>query len=121
MSTTYMRLVNFLTINKATITTNAAGQRIPTFTTGGTYRCAYRDLKAQEDVTPTMNLRDQSECIVEASAGPISYDDQIVNICDRYGNVLEAGPMQILDIHQVVNFSGQPRHIILTLRVFRPC
>ena len=46
----------------------------------------------------------------------ITYKSRILNVKDRYGNILETGPLEITEIEKKTSFSGKLHHILITAR-----
>jgi hypothetical protein len=37
-------------------------------------------------------------------------------VVDKYGNVIEVGPVEIVNIHKQIGFNGKVRQVLLTCR-----
>jgi hypothetical protein len=46
----------------------------------------------------------------------ISYSNRISNVKDRYGNVIETGPLEIISIRKQMGFGGRLHHLIVGAR-----
>ena len=45
-----------------------------------------------------------------------SYSNRIRNVVDKYGNVIEVGPVEIINIHKQIGLNGKVRQVLLTCR-----
>lgn len=140
--TTYLRLTNFCTFKRretdsitsglntyTPFTTNEAGQVVPNpayVAAGGSnfetvkVKCQFLYLAMEEVVTPAQEHEDIIELVIGDEIIPL-YTDQVINISDRYGNIIEAGPLEIIGIKKYAGFDGKLHHHRLRTRKMKEC
>lgn len=100
-----------------TISTNAAGQRTTNYTLAGTIKSLYQAISSERRTYPyTTNIDEIEFYISYKDATFASYSNRIQNVIDRYGNVIESGPVEIVNIHKQVGLNGKLRQVLLTCR-----
>lgn len=120
---TYLRFVQTADVYSKTVVVSPAGQKTyeysfltsipvhvqsPTDTTssGGDRRLyPYQDFIATHEII-----------VPGDSASYVDYQNRIFNIKDRYGNQLEAGPFEIVQINPKFGFNGKKHHVLATIR-----
>lgn len=119
----YYRFINTAEVHRKITTTNAAGQKYSSYEfvekvpvipqsrqsqfTGG---AVVRTVPYQEYIPPL-------EIIFPGMyQNVIILTSRIFNIKDRDGNVLEAGPFEVVSLHPKFGFNGKKSHIIAQLR-----
>jgi len=99
---------------------SAAGQKTFTFTLSATVPINIQSPQASgsdKRVVPYQEFIAIHEMIVPGMyADNIDYQNRIQNIKDRYGNVLEIGPFEIVSIQPKFGFNGKKHHILATIR-----
>lgn len=141
--TTYIRFNNFCTFQRperdsiqqgmntiTPYTQNEAGQMVPNpayVSAGGTsveevkkVPCVFLYLATDEVTSPSQEWEDIIEVVIGDTLEP-SYHDKITNISDRYGKIIEAGPLEIIGIKRYVGFQGQLHHYRLRTRRMKDC
>lgn len=120
--TTYLILKHKATFNTYTKTTNAAGQKVSGSTPSSTavVPCTFLYLATDEKITPVVEKEDIIEIIIGDSHTP-TYDQQIANIKDRFGNIIEAGPLEIIGIKKYAGYQGKLHHYRLRTKRLASC
>lgn len=110
----YMQLRHRADIYTKSVTTNAAGQKKPSWTASQTnVHCQFIPRFALTRVSPTFEER---EVVNIFFSEEVSYDDRIYNIKDRKGNVIEAGPFEVVSVLKQPGFSGKVHHYVVQVR-----
>lgn len=100
-----------------TTTTNNAGQITTTYTKAATVRSLYQAMASERRVYPYIDNVDEIEFYIShRDQQYATYNNRIQNVVDRFGNVIEAGPVEIVNIHKQVGLNGKVRQILLTCR-----
>lgn len=116
---TFIRLPLTCTVKSvASSTKNLAGQKIITYTSGTDIRCLFIDLATDNKVSPVVEDEDIVEILIDDQIIP-KYSDQIVSIRNRFGDVLDAGPFEIIGIRKYVGYVGARHHYRLRTRRLR--
>ncbi len=106
----YLRLNNRADIYSQTTTPNAAGQKKATWNLSSqAVRCEYEALTTVIRVAPTFEEMDVNYMFF----GPeveLNYKQRIYNISDRNGNIITAGPFEIIKITKLTGYTGKVRH-----------
>jgi hypothetical protein len=119
----FLRYVHTAEVYKKTITTNEAGQNYSSYTlldkvpvvpqsrtSQFTAGSIVRTVPYQEYIPPL-------EIIFPGMYGNIVVlTCRIGNIKDRYGNIVEAGPFEIVSMQPKFGFNGKKSHIVAQLR-----
>ena len=93
-------------------TTNAAGQAKASWALGTSgVKCHYIPRTADVRFTPTYEETETVTIFFPADSG-ISYATRVYNITDKYGNVIEAGPVEIISVLPQPGFEGKIHHIV---------
>lgn len=112
--TTYLIFKDFVTFTSFSYTTNAAGQRVRSATgTDNTIKCAFLYQNTITKTTPELLLQDFIEFIISDDIEP-NKDMVVTNLKDRYGHVIEAGPLKITSIKKYIGYTGKLHHYRLT-------
>lgn len=119
---TFLRLPLKCTIKSVISTTKSpAGQKVVTFNDGVDVNCIFLDLATDERVLPVIEDQDIVEVLISDEIVP-KYSDQIVNIRNRFSDILDEGPFEIIGIRKYVGYVGARHHYRLrTRRLRRPC
>lgn len=109
---------------------NEAGQTVPNpayITAGGdNYEdvtkvpCLFLYLATDEVTSPAAEWEDVIEVVVGDTLEP-KYTDRIKNISDRYGKIIEVGPLEIIGIKRYVGFQGKLHHYRIRTRRMKDC
>lgn len=114
---TFLRFYHKADIYKRTVVVNDAGQRTLTYSFLETIPVVFQAMASERRTGPYIANIDEYQMYVPYKYNEyISYDYQVNNIIDRYGNVLETGPMEIIAIQKKMGFSGRLHHIFVTIR-----
>lgn len=119
---TYLRWVHTADIYTRTTTQNAAGQLTVSFTYNDTVP-AYIQIPTTQStggklrLTPYQENIQVFELFVPMPHGSlINFDNLVKDVKDRYGNVLETGPFQIIAIHPKFGWNGKKHHVSCVLK-----
>lgn len=108
---------------------NEAGQTVPNpayVTAGGSnfedikIPCVFLYLATDEVTTPAAEWEDIIEVVIGDKIEP-KYTDKIKNISDRYGKIIEKGPLEIIGIKRYVGFQGELHHYRIRTRRMKDC
>jgi hypothetical protein len=114
--TNYMRLVHKADIYEKSTTRNAAGQAKATWASEtADVKCYFVPRFAETRVQPTYEQWERINIFFNADAG-VDYNKRIYNIRDRVGNVIEAGPLEVISVIKQSGFSGKVRHVMVTVQ-----
>jgi len=114
---TFLKLPHEIDVYTKTTTANAAGQRTTAYTKAATIKALYQAMSSERRTYPYTDNIDEIEFYISyKDATYASYNNRIRNVVDRYGNVIEAGPVEIINIHRQVGLNGKVRQVLLTCR-----
>lgn len=114
---TFLKLPHKIDVFTKTISVNEAGQRTTDYTKSGTIQALYQAMSSERRTYPYTDNIDEIEFYVSyKDISYVSYSNRIKNVIDRYGNVIEAGPVEIVNIHKQIGLNGKVRRILLTCR-----
>lgn len=114
---TFLKLPHKIDVYTKTISVNAAGQRTTTYTKAGTVQALYQAMSSERRTYPYTDNIDEIEFYISyKDLTYASYSNRIRNVVDRYGNVIEVGPVEIVNIHKQIGLNGKVRQILLTCR-----
>jgi hypothetical protein len=114
---TYLRFVHTVDVYQKISDTNAAGQKTITFTKTATIPASYQSGVSERRIEPYIeNIEEYKFYISYQDSGFISYNNRILNVKDRYGNVIETGPLEIISIRKQMGFGGRLHHLIVGAR-----
>jgi hypothetical protein len=114
---TYLRFVHTVDIYQKIIDVNAAGQKTITFTKSATIPASYQSGVSERRIEPYIqNIEEYKFYISYQDAGYVTYNNRILNVKDRNGNVIETGPLEITSIRKQMGFGGRLHHLILGAR-----
>ena len=114
---TYLRFVHTVDVYQKISDTNAAGQKTITFTKTATIPASYQSGVSERRIEPYIeNIEEYKFYISYQDSNYISYNNRILNVKDRQGNVLESGPLEIISIRKQMGFGGRLHHIIVGAR-----
>lgn len=114
---TYLRFYHKIDVYTKTVSTNDAGQKTIAFTKTATIPAVFQANSSERRVVPYIENIDEYQFYVSyQDAQYISYNNRIYNVVDRYGNVLEVGPLEIVNIEKKLGFSGRLHHVFINTR-----
>ena len=114
---TFLRFVHTVDIYQKTTAVNAAGQKTITFAKSATIPASYQSGISERRIEPYIeNIEEYRFYISYQDASFITYNNRILNVKDRDGNVIETGPLEIISIRKQMGFGGRLHHLILGAR-----
>lgn len=114
---TFLRFYHKVDVYTKTIVVNDAGQKTVSFAKAATIPAVFQSSSSERRVSPYIeNIDDYQFYVSYKDAALISYDNRILNVKDRYGNILETGPLEITNIEKKMGFGGRLHHIFITTR-----
>ncbi len=114
---TYLRFVHKIDVYQKTTATSAAGQKTITFNKAATIPAIFQAQKSERRIEPYIDNIDQYEFYISyQDAQYITYNNRIQNVVDRFGNVLETGPLEIVSIRKYMGYKGKLHHYLITTR-----
>jgi head-tail adaptor len=114
---TYLRFVHTIDIYQRTTTTNQAGQKTISFSKAATIPAQFQSINSKRRIEPYIANIDEYEFYVSyQDLQYISYNNRIQNVMDRYGNVIETGPLEITNIQKYTGFGGRLHHLLVGTR-----
>lgn len=114
---TYLRFVHKIDVYQRTTSTNAAGQKTTTFSKSATVPAVFQAKRSERRIEPYIDNIDEYEFYIShQDAEYITYNNRIQNVRDRNGNVLEAGPLEIISIRKYMGFKGSLHHLLIVTR-----
>lgn len=114
---TYLRFVHTVDVYQKISSTNAAGQKTITFTKLATVPASFQSGVSERRIEPYIeNIDEYKFYISYQDTNVISYSNRISNVKDRYGNVIETGPLEIVSIRKQMGFGGRLHHLIVGAR-----
>ena len=114
---TFLRFVHKADIYTRTVTVNDAGQKMATFAYTQNIPLYFQSNATERKLTPYVADVDEYQFYIPWQYNSvISYKNRIFNVKDRYGNILESGPLEITEIEKKTTFSGKLHHILITAR-----
>jgi hypothetical protein len=116
---TFLRYYHKCDVYSRTVSVNSAGQRAATFSVSkSSTPCVFQTISSERRVAPYVDNVDEFQLIVPHSyASYFTYQGRVQNIVDRYGNVIEAGPFEVVQIEKKTGFNGKVSHILVTIRL----
>ena len=108
---------------------NEAGQWVPNpayATAGGnSYEdivvpCTFLYLATNRKESPAQENEDIIEFVIGDTLEPL-YSDHILNIKDRWGDVIEDGPLEVIGIKKYVGYRGRLHHYRVRTRRMKDC
>lgn len=118
----YLRYVQTGEVYAKTVTTNAAGQKVASFALAQTVPMHFQSPSTQTTggdrrLAPYVENIAVYEAIVAGEYDSIiNYENRVQNIKDRFGNVVEEGPFEIVAIQPKFGWGGKKHHICAILR-----
>ena len=119
----YLRYPHTVEIHEKVITTNEAGQRFSTFHLDKVIPAIVNSPEDQYSAGAKVRLAPYQEFIPViqmvvpgAEANTVVTSSRVLNIRDRYGNILETGPFEIITIQAKYGWNGKKHHLLASLR-----
>jgi hypothetical protein len=114
---TYLRFPHTISVYTRTNTVNAAGQKIQSYTLSSNIKAYFQSVSSERRIAPYVDNFDQFQFYIShLNSNLADYGNRIQNVKDRYSNVIEAGPFEIINIEKKIGFNGKVTHILLTTR-----
>lgn len=114
---TFLRFVHKIDVYQKTTSNNAAGQKTISFSKTATIPAIFQAQRSERRIEPYIDNIDQYEFYIShQDAQYINYNNRIQNVVDRFGNVLETGPLEIISIRKYMGYKGRLRHFLITTR-----
>ncbi len=114
---TYMKFPQRIDVHLLTEEASAAGQIVKTYFYLQTISGMMMPGSHERDVSPYVKDVDQYHIhIPKQFNGVITYGSRLFNIRDNRGNVIEAGPLEILSIMKWTGLSGGIHHLHITAK-----
>lgn len=114
---TYLKFVHTVDVYQKTTSVNAAGQKTITFAKSATIPASYQSGVSERRIEPYIqNIEEYKFYISYQDTNVISYNNRILNVKDRYGNVIETGPLEIISIRKQMGFGGRLHHLVVGAR-----
>ena len=112
-----MRFPHNLDIYKKTVVKNAVGQKKPTWTFSKNIKCSFTPKSDSRSFRRASITQENSEDFnIFMPSIDLDIDDRLMNIKDRFGNIIYIGPFEIIEIWKQPGFSGKVHHLSITIR-----
>lgn len=116
-SKTFLRFTNKIDIYQISTTVSPAGQKISTYSKVATVPAFFQAKRTERRLEPYVDNIDEYEFYMSYKEEPyIAYNNRIQNVVDRFGNLIEEGPLEIVSVRKYVGFRGQLHHLLVTTR-----
>jgi|694.fasta_scaffold81624_6 hypothetical protein len=119
----YLRYPHTVDIYEKVTTTNDAGQKIYTFQLDRKIPAIVNSPEDQYSAgtkvrtAPYQEFFPVLQMIVPGMyAATVITSSRVLNIKDRYGNVLETGPFEIITVQPKFGWNGKKHHLLVSLR-----
>ena len=114
---TFLKFSHTMDVYQRTTSTNAAGQQTVTFSKAATISAQFQSVTSERRIEPYIVNIDEYEFYVSyQDTTYITYSNRIENVKDRYGNIIEAGPLEITNIQKYVGLGGRLHHLLVGTR-----
>ncbi len=114
---TFLRFYHTISIYQRTITTSAAGQKVITYSLASTVPAVFQSNSSERRVAPYVDNIDEFQFYVSHQHSQyVDYNNRILNIYNRYNNLIEAGPLEITNIEKKMGWGGKLHHVFVTAR-----
>lgn len=124
---TYFRFTHNGIVYTKTITTNAAGQKYPTFTSAGVIHFQFQtptlsSTGGEKRITPyNENIAYYEVIVPDKYSTYLTYSNRIGSVKDRYGDTISSDIYEIIGIQPKFAFSGKKHHnLVMLKRVIEP-
>jgi len=112
MKQTYIHFPNTVEVHTKTITTSAAGQRKASFTLDSTINVKVQSGSGSRTTSGYLTEADSYTVIFShEDKALVIYANRLKNLKDRDGTVIEAGPLEILNVEKKLGVSGKINHL----------
>jgi hypothetical protein len=119
----FLRYPHTVEIHRKTTSVNPAGQKYYTFSLNQEIPAIVNSPEdqfsagAKVRIAPYQDFIPVIQMIVPgAYASTVITSSRVFNIKDRYGNVLETGPYEIITIQPKYGWNGKKHHLVVSLR-----
>lgn len=119
----YLRYPHTVEIHAKTVTTNDAGQNYYSFSLDKKIPAIVNSPEDQYSAGAKVRLAPYQDFIPViqmivpgAYASTVVNSSRVLNIKDRYGNILETGPFEIVTIQAKYGWNGKKHHLLVSLR-----
>lgn len=119
----YLRYPHTVEIHEKITTTNDAGQKFSTFHLDKVIPAIVNSPEDQYSAGAKVRLAPYQEFIPVLQmivpgeqASTVITSSRVLNIKDRYGNILETGPFEIITIQAKFGWNGKKHHLLASLR-----
>jgi hypothetical protein len=103
-------------IYNKTAVVSASGQKKPNWSLGfSDIQCHFIPRRATVRLQPTYDETEHVTLFFQSTA-PVDYGKRIYNVKDKFGNIIEAGPMEIVAVLKHPGYTGKIRHIFVTAK-----
>lgn len=114
---TFLRFPHKISVSTRTTSTNSAGQRTVSYTLNSNIKAFFQSVSSERRVAPYIDNIDEFQFYISHRNKSLAdYGNRISNVIDRFGNVIESGPFEIVNIQKKIGFNGKVSHILLTTR-----
>lgn len=114
---TFLKFSHTMDVYQRTTSTNAAGQQTVSFSKAATISAQFQSVTSERRIEPYIVNIDEYEFYVSYQDNAyITYNNRIENVKDRYGNIIEAGPLEITNIQKYVGLGGRLHHLLVSTR-----
>jgi len=114
---TYMKFPQRIDVHILTEKASAAGQVVKTYYYSQTINGFMMPGSHERDVSPYVKDVERYHIHVPKQFnGVVTYGSRLLNIRDNRGNVIEAGPLEVLSIMKWTGFSGGIHHLHITAK-----
>jgi hypothetical protein len=114
---TYLPLSHSIDVYTRTTSVNDAGQKTMSYTKAGTIKAFFQSMSSERRTYPYIDNVDEIEFYISHKDQSYAiYNNRIQNVVDRFGNVIESGPVEIINIHKQTGLNGKVRQVLLTCR-----
>lgn len=114
---TYLKFYHTIDVYQKFTSTNAAGQKTISFSKTASIPAVFQSGISERRIEPYIENIDEYQFYISyQDAQYITYSNRIENVKDRYGNVIETGPLEIISIRKQMGFSGRLHHLVLGTR-----
>ena len=115
---TYMKFPQQIDVHNLSENTSSAGQVVKSYFYSETINGFMTPGSHESDVSPYVKDIDQYHInIPKHFNGVVTYQSRLFNIRDNRGNIIEAGPLEIISIMKYTGLSGGIHHLHITAKV----
>lgn len=116
---TYLRFTHTCDVFERVVQVNDAGQKLATFQVKRLdLPCEFQNLSSERRIAPYIDNVDEFQIIVpHPFQSDLSYQSRIEDITDRFGNIIESGPFEIVKLARKTGFNGRVHHVVADIRL----